>query len=82
MEKSHVIALRRAIEVAGGTQAKLAARMRKVGHRTVTQQTISHWLANETLLEAVWWPFIEKATNNAVTRYHLRPDLFADVRCA
>ena len=76
MEKRHVAALKRAIEIAGGSQAALAAKMREVGHPSVTQQTISYWLANETLLETEWWPFIEKATDEIVTRRDLRPDVF------
>jgi len=77
MKKDHVAALKRAIEIAGGSQAALAARLREAGHPSVTQQTVSYWLANKTLLETDWWPYFERATGGAVTRRDLRPDVFS-----
>jgi len=76
MPKRHVTALKRAIEIAGG-QAKLAAAIREDMDRpSVSQQTISYWLRNESLIEAEWWPAIERVTENKVTRKDLRPDVF------
>lgn len=77
MEKNHVAALRRAIEAAGGTQAKLAKRMQEFGKTTASQQLISYWLTNESLIDAEWWAAIEFAANGVVTRQDLRPDVFA-----
>jgi DNA-binding transcriptional regulator YdaS (Cro superfamily) len=74
--KTHVQALTKAVEIAG-SQGKLAAALADyLGRPTVKQQTVSYWLANETLLGPEWWPAIEHVTNDAVTREDLRPDVF------
>jgi DNA-binding transcriptional regulator YdaS (Cro superfamily) len=75
MEKDHVAALKRAIDSAG-SQRKLAERMRAFGRDTASQQLISYWLNNEAFIDAEWWPAIEAATDNLVTRRDLRPDVF------
>jgi DNA-binding transcriptional regulator YdaS (Cro superfamily) len=83
MEKDNVIALQRAINICGSQDA-LAARLRQFfvdnpspsARTTVSQQTISYWLNSGSLLDAVWWPAFEFATDNGVTRRHLRPDVF------
>jgi DNA-binding transcriptional regulator YdaS (Cro superfamily) len=77
MDKPHVAALNRAVEIAGGTQAALAARMREYGLTTASQQLISYWINNEVLLDTEWWPGIEFATGGEVTRKDLRPDIFS-----
>jgi len=77
MDKPHVTALRRAIEIAG-SQSALAARLSRAMNRpTLKQQTVSKWLRNETLIEAEYWPAFESATHRQVTRSDLRPDVFA-----
>lgn len=79
MEKPHVAALRRAIGIAG-SQAALAARIRKfLGRSTFSQQTVSYWVSNETLLDPEWWAAIEYATDRQVTRDDLRPDVCGSV---
>jgi DNA-binding transcriptional regulator YdaS (Cro superfamily) len=75
MEKDHVTALLRAVKAAG-TQSKLAAKMRESGCTTASQQLISYWLTSKTLIGAEWWAAIEFATDGAVTRSDLRPDVF------
>lgn len=83
-EASHVTALRRAIDITGG-QGALAAKLRQYfadnpspkARTTVSQQTVSYWLNSGSLLDAVWWPAFEWATDNGVTRRDLRPDVFA-----
>jgi len=72
----HVEALRTAIRIAGG-QKQLADSIAKYLDRpTFKQQTVSYWLRKGTLLGPEWWPAIEQATDRAVTREHLRPDVF------
>ena len=78
MKPDHVVALKRAIESCG-SQAALAERMRALGKETVTQQTVSYWLTNEVFIDPEWWPAIEFATENQVTRSELRPDVFTSV---
>lgn len=82
---AHVAALLKAIEKTGGSQRALAAKMRESGieaARAVSQQTISYWLNNETLIDPEWWPAIEIATGRTVTRKQLRPDVFANGHAA
>lgn len=62
--------LSRAIEVCG-SQAHLAARI------GVKQQVISFWLTKSRLGVAAEYVIpIERATNGAVTRHELRPDIY------
>lgn len=76
MEKQHVAALRRAIEIAG-SQTALAEGIAKFMNRpTISQQTVSKWLKDETLLAAEYWPAFESITSGRVTRSHLRPDVY------
>ena len=75
MDKAHVAALLRAVDLAG-SQTALATLLRDAGHPTVSQQTVSYWITNEVLLDPEWWPLFERATSNAVTRNDLRPDVF------
>lgn len=75
MKKRHVAALERAIKIVG-TQAALAERMRLAGRPTASQQLISYWLKSEARIGPEWWSAIESATDNAVTRRDLRPDVF------
>jgi DNA-binding transcriptional regulator YdaS (Cro superfamily) len=62
-------ALARACEAVGG-QAALG---RKIGRK---QSTIWNWLKNG--IPADQCPAIEQATDGAVTRYDLRPDVFGE----
>jgi len=77
MEKNHVIALKRAIEISGGSQAKLAAKLREFGRTKASQQLVSYWLNNEVFIDPDWWAAIEFATGDLVTRSDLRPDVFS-----
>jgi DNA-binding transcriptional regulator YdaS (Cro superfamily) len=82
MEQQHVSALRRAVEIAG-SQGQLAKRMRAYFtsrgiDSAISQQTISYWLQSATLIDAMYWPAIEDATDGRVTRYDLRPDVFGE----
>ncbi|MGH9644772.1 MAG: transcriptional regulator [Terriglobales bacterium] len=73
----HVAALRRAIEIAG-SQAALAKGIADFLHRpTFSQQSVSKWLREETLLAAEYWPAIEHITEGEITRLRLRPDVFS-----
>jgi DNA-binding transcriptional regulator YdaS (Cro superfamily) len=76
MKKPHIVALERAIQIAG-SQAALADGIAKfMGRPTISQQTISKWLRNETLIAAEYWPAFEHVTSGQVTRVDLRPDVF------
>lgn len=63
-------ALSKAIAICG-SQGALAE---KVGCK---QQTVSHWLNKSKRVPAEFVLLIEKATNGAVKRHELRPDIFA-----
>lgn len=76
MEKSHVAALRLAVEITGSQAALAEALAAFLKRPSVKQQLISYWLNNGTFLEAVWWPAFEYVTDNRVTREQLRPDVF------
>lgn len=84
-QKDHVVALQRAVDIAGN-QVALAAKLREYFRlnpttnrkvATVSQQTISYWLRSGALLDAIWWPAFEFATDSGVTRRDLRPDVFS-----
>jgi hypothetical protein len=69
----HIRALERAIKRAGGSQAKLADRLKK--HRpTASQQLVSYWMLNDVRIDAEWWPAFE--AEELSTREELRPELF------
>lgn len=53
-----------------GSQALLA---KAIG---VKQPAISHWLHRDKNIPAEYAIKIERATNGAVTRYELRPDIY------
>lgn len=76
MEKPHVIALRRAIEIAGSQVALAEGIAKFMRRRTFSQQTISYWLNNETLIEAEYWPAFEHVTAGVVGGAQLRPEIF------
>jgi len=82
MEKPHVAALRRAISIAGSQSALADGLSRYLKRPTLGQQTISKWLKDETLLDAIYWPAFEHVTDNGVTRAHLRPDVFRSGKAA
>lgn len=86
MEKDHVAALRRAVDIVG-SQVALAVSMTEFfvstpEPRRVSQQLVSYWLNNGTLLDAVWWPAVEHVTRRKVTRQQLRPDVFGNGKAA
>lgn len=69
METNPIDQLKKAVVISGG-QAALA---RKIGTK---QQHISWWLNKSKRVPAERVLAIESATNGAVTRYDLRPDVF------
>jgi DNA-binding transcriptional regulator YdaS (Cro superfamily) len=72
----HVAALLRAVEILGSQAALAAAIGTFLKRPTVKQGTISYWITSKALLGAEWWSAIESATDGAVTRTDLRPDVF------
>lgn len=66
---NQVSALNKAIEHCGSA-TKLA---QKIG---VTLMSVSHWRAGRNAISAERAKQIELATNGAVTRHELRPDIF------
>lgn len=88
----HVAALAEAVEIAGGQSAfaqaireyfvRNPARDNAGRGRRVTQQAVSYWLKNWTLLDPLWWSAIEEVTSDRVARARLRPDVFPRRRAA
>jgi DNA-binding transcriptional regulator YdaS (Cro superfamily) len=71
MSTSNLSALEKAVEIAG-SQAELARRLGK------KQAHIWNWLHRDKQVPAECVLAIESATDGAVTRYDLRPDVFGD----
>lgn len=69
MDTKNIVALNRAIEVLGGQSALARACGVKQGH-------VWHWLNKSRKVPGDYVLTIEAATNGAVTRYELRPDIF------
>lgn len=63
-------AIDRALEAVGGKQTELASRI------SVTPQALYQWINNLRPVPAKHCIAIEQATDGAVTRYDLRPDVF------
>lgn len=57
------------------TQEGLAEKIRGLGHKC-TQGTVSQWYLGELRITAERAVQIEEATDGAVARHELRPDLF------
>jgi DNA-binding transcriptional regulator YdaS (Cro superfamily) len=68
-------ALERAIKLVG-SQKKFAAAVRQQTGGKVSQQLVSYWVRNKTLIGPEYWIAIETITGNRVTREELRPDIF------
>lgn len=71
MEASGTNGLRRAIEICGG-QSHLAAR---IGGK-VKQAHVWYWLRRSERVPAEYVIAVERATEGAVSRHDLRPDLY------
>lgn len=69
MNTKNIVALNRAIEFLGGQSALARACGVKQGH-------VWHWLNKSRKVPADYVLTIEAATNGAVSRYELRPDIF------
>jgi hypothetical protein len=73
------IALRRAF-TACGSQAEFARRLRtrmeSAGERPVTVQAIAWWVSEGQFIDERYWSHVEILTDMAVTRRHLRPDIY------
>lgn len=69
MDTKNIVALNRAIEVLGGQSALARACGVRQGH-------VWHWLNKSRKVPGDYVLTIEAATNGAVTRYELRPDIF------
>jgi DNA-binding transcriptional regulator YdaS (Cro superfamily) len=76
MDKPHVAALKRAIEIAGSQAALADGLGRFMSRPTLSQQTVSKWVREEVLIAAEYWPAFEHVTGHQVTRSDLRPDVF------
>lgn len=59
----------------GQTQEKLAEKIRNLGY-PCTQGTVSQWYLGDLTITAERAVQIEKATEGAIQRHELRPDLF------
>lgn len=75
MDKPHVTALKRAIEIAGSQAALAAGLARFLERPTISQQTVSKWLREETFIEAEYWPAFGHVTGGEITGTQLRPDV-------
>lgn len=69
MNTRNIVALNRAIELLGGQSALARACGVKQGH-------VWHWLNKSRKVPGDYVLTIEAATNGAVSRYELRPDIF------
>lgn len=75
------IALRRAARACGGQKEfvrRLNEKVAKLGQKTITPQAFSWWLSEGTFVDERFWEAIELITDYAVTRRHLRPDMYQD----
>lgn len=72
-------ALRRGFAVCGN-QLEFVRLLNKAltaaGFPTITQQAVSWWATEGTLVDKRYWPHIEAITDMACTRRHLRPDIY------
>jgi DNA-binding transcriptional regulator YdaS (Cro superfamily) len=68
--------INRAVAVADGSQAELARRLTAITGRLIKQQHIWNWLNRGDRVPGEMAIPIEKATNGAVTRSDVRPDLY------
>lgn len=68
-------ALQKAIETVGG-QPTLAQRLSEISGRKVVQQNISSWLHRSRRVPGEFVLAIEQATEGAVSKHDLRPDLY------
>lgn len=73
MAKSN--AIERAVKAAGG-QAELARRLSVIMAKPVKQQHVWNWLFRDSLVPAEYVIPIEKAVENEVSRYEIRPDIY------
>ena len=67
MEKSHAIALDRAVQHCGGV-TKLAVAL------DLGQSVVSNWRARESVIDAIYCTAIDELPNSPVRRWDLRPD--------
>jgi DNA-binding transcriptional regulator YdaS (Cro superfamily) len=70
-------AIEKAVQILGSQKALAAALAKFMDRPTISQQTISYWINNETALEAEWWGPFEHVTAGKVTRQMLRSEIFA-----
>ncbi len=73
-------ALRRAFEHCGSQRAFVNALNARVNAsataKQISQQAVSWWLSEGTFVHPNYWDHIEAITDMAVTRRHLRPDIY------
>jgi hypothetical protein len=75
------VAIKKAIRIAGGLKDftdKLNAWLTERGYRPITKSAVHWWSTEGTFVDRVYWPFFEEITDMAVTRRHLRPDIYRD----
>lgn len=72
-------ALRRAFAECQGQAEfarRLSERLEAAGQKGVTKQAVSWWLSEGSFIDKRYFDHIEQLTDMAVTRRHLRPDLY------
>lgn len=75
------VALRRAFRVCGSQKhfiERFNAELVRRGRKPVTKQAVSWWASEGTFVDERYWRAFEVVTDYAVTRRHLRPDMYRD----
>lgn len=73
--------MRRAFKECGNQKEfvrRLNAELERRGQKRVTQQSVSWWASEGTFVDKKYWRAFEVVTDCAVTRRHLRPDMYRD----
>lgn len=77
------IALRHAVDIAGGTAAFLRAlnpMLERLGRKQVSNQGLNWWLVEGQFLHESYWPLVEEITAVHVTRRYLAPHVYGLMR--
>lgn len=75
-------AIKRAIQVVGVGQVEMARKLTAALHArrpdlaAINPDKLRYWLYEGTFIDRDYWPPFEEVTDMAVTRRHLRPDLY------
>lgn len=68
--------IQRACDIAGGQSALARLLINPRTKKPLTPQAVQYWCRDDNVVPAEWVLPIEAATENQVTRYELRPDLY------